>query len=215
MLGRAPFYLKKSCTFLTRRNVFSTECAAGTFSIAPAATSCVVCPTGTGDPSGLSGAVTSASCVACLPGTFSSSIGVCDACPKGSFQISGRRSSCELCSPGQFSAEIGAVTPPCRTCAAGHYSNVGSEYCPECVSGQYQPTSGAASCFTCTKDNSASGYLSGRVSCTQQPTPQPTSLPTQQPTPEPTKHCFKGKYFDFVLGSCGNLISLDCIVRYD
>ena len=115
---------------------------------------CVACPAGTYANGWGVGAVMSANCHSCSPGSYASTLGAtipCDnVCPAGQFSLV-ESSACMVCEAGLYSSQIGAST--CQVCSRGTYSTttgaVGSEACQACVAGSFSSALGQSSCEMC------------------------------------------------------------------
>jgi len=112
-------------------------------------------------------------CVLCVPGTYSTGLGIitsatCTKCVAGKYASASGLSNCTLCQAGSYSSAIGASN--CASCLAGAYSTVSgalvSSICSLCQAGAYSSASISSSCTLCPAGaySSASG-ASNCVSC--------------------------------------------------
>jgi hypothetical protein len=91
----------------------------------------------------------SASCPACLPGTFADSEGKssCSVCPAGTFAES-QSLTCTKCPKGTF-AEF-EKSASCTGCSPGTFAQAeGYPKCDQCSRGFYQPNGNGTSCLSC------------------------------------------------------------------
>ena len=141
-----------SCTSPACRPL-CTQCSAGTFQSAQAATACTLCAEGT--YSTALGATSVDACSSCPAGTNSSYAGAkspaaCVPCPVGAFAIVGA-TECVPCPSGWFSDTLGAAT--CVPCGTGLFSTVvgasSERTCVACPTGSYSTSTAASACSLC------------------------------------------------------------------
>ena len=134
-------------------------------------------------------------CVACVPGTYKSSLGSgpCSECPSGkASNVSGatKISICHICGPGTYAPASGIAT--CYDCPAGKYStNSGAIYCRMCRAGTYVATQGSSAesaCIMC----AAGKYSTFEGAATE----------------SACRECGAGKYLE----SVGNDAEEDCLL---
>ena len=125
-------------------------CVAGSYSEIPGASVCTLCAPGTYDATGIGGAESAASCVACALGTFQNAAGVatpdgtCATCRAGTYSSTTGSSVCASCQAGRFSTAIGATEAAACTalCAPGTYSAGGWSACTACDAGTFTSAPG-------------------------------------------------------------------------
>ena len=99
----------------------------------------------------LRGAVTSASCLACPPGTYSAAgSDACNECPTGTFSTSAGMWYCSLCSIGTYSVTYLASSDTCLQCIPGSSSNtVGQTVCALCAAATVSSGQGETAWISC------------------------------------------------------------------
>jgi Tyrosine-protein kinase ephrin type A/B receptor-like len=114
-----------------------TDCIAGTYSTATAATSASVC---TNCIAGTYSAAGASACTNCTAGTYGAAVGAA---------IS--ESVCTTCPAGTSNAVVGATSSDaCIPCRAGTYGRMaGMSVCADCISGKYSTAVGQTSANTC------------------------------------------------------------------
>jgi len=74
----------------------------------------------------------------------------CKHCPYGTYLKAGSRIMCVDCPAGTYQSQDGALNEnSCHPCAAGRYSDAGSEFCKFCPCGTYSAVAGAPYCHSC------------------------------------------------------------------
>ena len=111
---------------------------------APSSAKCLACPQGTYSTN--LGANASMTCTKCIAGTFSVTLGAgvssnCIQCDKGTYytgQGAIISSACIQCDPGKYSSVLGAnALSTCVPCTTGSYSKIGATSCDYCAGGMY------------------------------------------------------------------------------
>jgi len=147
-----------------------TQCAAGEYSTATAATSvstCIDCPSNTYSPSG-SGRLTNCTCIKGYTPLSPGNDGVaCDACVAGTFKDVNGSAECTQCAAGEYSTATAATSvSTCMDCPSDSYSGTGSGVltdcicnkgyngkdggaCSACFVGTYKDVNGSSSCIRC------------------------------------------------------------------
>ena len=145
------------------------SCMPGSFSSAPAFTSCALCSPGSYAP----GTGPISSCALCAVGSYATSSGstACTACAGGTYETSLGMTSvtqCLACVAGTYST---SDTAPCVSCSVGTFGTAtgaqSSAACQGCAIGTYAAIPGASACSACSSGTYASGPgLSSCMSCT-------------------------------------------------
>ena len=127
----SPFTTCVSCAQGTYSGSGAGECltcGSGKYSSSALNTACSTCIAGT--YSGMLQAQSSATCVSCLGGAFSSDPAVpCAACSVGTYSLAAA-TACTACVSGKFTSLTGQAV--CLTCSIGLFSTPGSSVCQSC-----------------------------------------------------------------------------------
>lgn len=136
------------------------HCRVGTYSSAPGAASCTLCPAG--HTTNSTWATSPAFCVPCAVGTFAkwdvsedpSPKIQCQSCGPGTYGSSAAAAACSKCPPGTWSGAVGATGPSaCVSCPAGTFQPAqaagSSQACLPCPAGTYAAEEATHNCTQC------------------------------------------------------------------
>jgi len=108
------------------RSTACYNCGPGSYTNADL-TRCLLCPA---DTTSLAAALSVNDCV-CIAG-LSGTVGLCEACPAGSYKPEPGTAACSDCAPGKVSDAVRAAQDPCRKCTSNSYASAACTQCLPC-----------------------------------------------------------------------------------
>jgi len=145
------------------------DCGKGTYSVALATTSCLLCSVG--KYSGTLGGTSATVCLICPTGKTAAEgttisldcidecpagftgpfVGSCDQCPPSTFKAITGSTECIQCASGSFSPSASIA---CQDCPTGKYSESAASWtqanrCSDCATGKFKSSAGVGVCLVC------------------------------------------------------------------